>query len=356
MSTITIDGLPLQGTLTDGCYLPMDNSGVTQKITALTIKNYMATLPSLTVSGTLTGSGGIVGTLTTASQTNITELGTLVGVTTSGQLISTVVAGTAPMVINSTDLVANLYVARAAVADSVTNGVTSSSTFANVAGGDVIIGGTSTALTTALVTVNSTPGVWGGNVGSTYYVPQITLDSKGRITKAANVTLNLNLSTQAVTSLSGTTNQITASASTGAVTLSLPTTVSLTTLTASNVAGTTVYDNAKRVVSTVTPTAGTGISIGSLTTTGPSAAFTITNSGVTSAVAGTGITVSGSTGAVTITNSGVTGITGTAGITASASTGAVTLNPTSGYNGYGVRTVSSAAPTGGNDGDIWYQI
>ena len=73
---------------------------------------------------------------------------------------------------------------------------------------------------------------------------------------------------------------------------------------------------------TVALTAGTGIS-----TSGTYPNFTITNSGVTSAVAGTGISVSGATGAVTITNGGVTSITGTANqITASASTGSVTLS------------------------------
>lgn len=48
---------------------------------------------------------------------------------------------------------------------------------------------------------------------------------------------------------------------------------------------------------TVTLTGGTGIS-----TSGTYPSFTITNTGVTSAVAGTGISVSGSTGAVTVTN------------------------------------------------------
>ena len=55
--------------------------------------------------------------------------------------------------------------------------------------------------------------------------------------------------------------------------------------------------------------------------------ITITNSGVTSLTAGTGISVSASTGGVTVTNSGVTSITGTSNqITASASTGGVTLS------------------------------
>ncbi len=71
-----------------------------------------------------------------------------------------------------------------------------------------------------------------------------------------------------------------------------------------------------------TVTQGTGITVANA-----AGSITITNAGVTSAVAGTGIGVSGATGAVTITNNGVTGITGTANqITASASTGSVTLS------------------------------
>jgi hypothetical protein len=68
--------------------------------------------------------------------------------------------------------------------------------------------------------------------------------------------------------------------------------------------------------------AGTNISI-----SGSTGAVTInaTASGVTSATAGTGITVSGSTGAVTFTNAGVTSAVAGTGITVSASTGAVTF-------------------------------
>lgn len=100
-------------------------------------------------------------------------------------------------------------------------------------------------------------------------------------------------------------------------------------------------------------TAGTGIGVNAST-----GAVTITNSGVTSLVAGSGISISGSTGAVTITASGggVTSITAGSGLTVSSSTGAVTISPNSAYNGYGVRTVSTTTPSGGSNGDIWYQI
>jgi hypothetical protein len=66
--------------------------------------------------------------------------------------------------------------------------------------------------------------------------------------------------------------------------------------------GATIGGNA--IVTSVTPTAGAGISLSAVTTSGPSAAFTVANSGVTSIVAGSGITISGATGAVTISNTG----------------------------------------------------
>jgi hypothetical protein len=59
------------------------------------------------------------------------------------------------------------------------------------------------------------------------------------------------------------------------------------------------------VVTSVTPTAGTGISLTSVTTSGPAAAFTVNNTGVTKIIAGTNVTISpaGGTGDVTITAS-----------------------------------------------------
>lgn len=99
-------------------------------------------------------------------------------------------------------------------------------------------------------------------------------------------------------------------------------------------------------------TAGTGIGVNAST-----GAVTITNNGVTSLTAGTGITLSGSTGGITISASGgVTSITAGTGLTVSSSTGAVTISPNSAYNGYGARTVSTTTPSGGSNGDIWYQI
>ena len=87
-----------------------------------------------------------------------------------------------------------------------------------------------------------------------------------------------------------------------------------------------------------TVTAGSGISVAN--GDGVAGNPVVANTGVLSA--------NTQTGALTISSS--------AGITTTTSTGAISLAPTAGYNGYGVRTVSSSGPSGGSDGDIWYQV
>jgi hypothetical protein len=53
----------------------------------------------------------------------------------------------------------------------------------------------------------------------------------------------------------------------------------------------------------------------------------------------------------------VTSVIGTANaINVSAATGNVTFSIAGASNGYGVRTVSTSNPSGGNDGDIWYKV
>ena len=82
--------------------------------------------------------------------------------------------------------------------------------------------------------------------------------------------------------------------------------------------------NAGLLNSAVTVTAGTGMSGGGSVSLGGS--VTLTNAGVTSAVAGTGIGVSGATGAVTISNSGVLSNVAGTGVTVSGATGNVTIS------------------------------
>lgn len=95
------------------------------------------------------------------------------------------------------------------------------------------------------------------------------------------------------------------------------------TLTGTNFTG---IPNGGLTNSSVTISPGTGMSGGGAVSLGSS--VTLTNAGVTSNVAGTGISVSGATGAVTIGNTGVLSLTqgATAGVTVTASTGAITID------------------------------
>lgn len=88
---------------------------------------------------------------------------------------------------------------------------------------------------------------------------------------------------------------------------------------------------------------GTGISVGG-SPVSLGGVLTLTNTGVTSATAGTGISVSASTGAVTISNIGVTSITAGSGISVSASTGSITISSIAGGGGT-VTSVGLTAPT-----------
>jgi hypothetical protein len=96
----------------------------------------------------------------------------------------------------------------------------------------------------------------------------------------------------------------------------------------SNVAGTGIGVSGATGAVTITNngvlsiTTNTGLS----SNVGATGAVTITNTGVTSNVAGTGISVSGATGAVTITNSGVTSAVAGTGVGVSGATGAVTFS------------------------------
>lgn len=65
-----------------------------------------------------------------------------------------------------------------------------------------------------------------------------------------------------------------------------------------------LYDNNNRVVTSVSASADLGISIISPITTGPSASFTVKNTGVLSLTAGAGIAIDQSTGNITISSFG----------------------------------------------------
>ena len=100
-------------------------------------------------------------------------------------------------------------------------------------------------------------------------------------------------------------------------------------------------------VTSVGVAVGTGISVAMNSGSNPitsAGEFLLTNTGVTSNVAGTGISVSGATGAVTIGNTGVTSIVAGINISVSGATGAVTVNSTDQYVG----TVTNVSSTNTN--------
>ena len=72
---------------------------------------------------------------------------------------------------------------------------------------------------------------------------------------------------------------------------------------------------------------------------------------------GNGISITNGANSITITNSGVRSfaVAGSSYISVNSSTGALTLTVSSDSNAYGKRTVSTSAPSGGSNGDIWYR-
>ena len=181
---------------------------------------------------------------------------------------------------------------------------------------------TGTSVVTALGVAVGTAGAFvvnGGVLGT---------PSSGTLTNCTFPTLNQNTTgtaanvTGVVAIANGGTGLSTAPAN-GALDIGNGTGFTRTTLTAgsgisiTNAAGgiTIATSGGGGTVTSITVAAGTGMSGGGTVTT--SGTVTLTNAGVTSNVAGTGISVSGATGAVTITNTGVTSVNG--------STGAVTV-------------------------------
>jgi hypothetical protein len=136
------------------------------------------------------------------------------------------------------------------------------------------------------ITIDTTSQAWSQFGGPGTYTAGTGLSLSG--TTFSNV---------GVTSLTGTANQISVSASTGAVTLSLPQNINSGASPVFDGTNFTNIPDGALTYSSVTITAGTGLSGGGSVSLG--SAITLNNAGVTSATGSNGVTASVSTGAVT---------------------------------------------------------
>ena len=102
---------------------------------------------------------------------------------------------------------------------------------------------------------------------------------------------------------------------------------------------------------------GTGINTSSISNgqllIGSSSGFALST-----VTAGNGISVTNAANSITIANTGVRSLAVSnsgSSISLNASTGALTLTFGSSSNAYGTRTISTNAPSGGSNGDVWYR-
>ncbi len=210
----------------------------------------LATARTITLGGDLTGNVSFDGSAGVTLTATIAADSVALGTDTTGNYVASLVAGTGITLANNTG-------------EGATPTITNSApdqTVVLTAGSNVTITGTYPSFTIASTDTNTT------------YTASTGL------------------------SLTGTAFSIDSSV----VTLSGAQTLTNKTINASQLVDASVT-NAKLANTSVTVTAGTGMSGGGAVALGSS--VTLTNAGVTSNVAGTGISVSGATGAVTITNS-----------------------------------------------------
>jgi hypothetical protein len=219
------------------------------------------------------GSATTAGTVTTAAQPNITSVGTLTSLSTSGQITSTLASGTAPFVVTSTTQVANLNVATAGVAGTVTTAaqpnITSVGTLATLTVTAAIAGsvtgsaatvttaaqpnitsvGTLTSLTTSgQITSTLATGTAPFVVTSTTQVANLSVATAGSATTAGTVTTAAQPNITSVGTLSGLTvsaaiaGSVTGTSAT-VTTAAQPNITSVGTLTGLTVSGTITATN-----------------------------------------------------------------------------------------------------------------
>lgn len=254
-----------------------------------------------TTSGTITvGTTGVVwaqfsGAGSYAAGTGLTLTGNVFSITTP---VSTAIGGTGLTSVGTSNQILGVNAAATALEYKTIDGGTSIS-IANSAG---------------TITINNTG---------------VTSNIAGTGISVSGATGSVTITNTGVLSVAGTANQIDATTSTGAVTLSLPAAVTIpTSLTISGLTPNSfLYSGAAGLLTTTTAPTNGQLLIGStgnapvaatltqgtgVTIANGAGSIIITNSGVTSLTAGTGIGVSAATGNITVTNTGVTSVALTA--------------------------------------------
>ena len=218
----------------------------------------------------------------------------------TNQLISTVATGTAPLAVTSTTRVNNLNVAYANVADNINVTAPGTGTgyivFANATTGNVTewtSGGITSNLANSSITATTFVGALSGTASSATTATTATSATTATNASALLTTLT-STGTAFIPFISATANGNYAHLSNAAFAANLAN---------GAIIATTFVGTLSGAASSVTNALTIGSGLGGTSYNG-SSAVTITNTGVTSIVAGTNISVSGATGAVTVNVSG----------------------------------------------------
>jgi hypothetical protein len=307
-SNVTIGNLVTLTTVSDSTVFASEDSGLTRKVSAAVLKNYMSSMSAVVTTGLFTAAGGIssntiqaatigntgtilIGTLSSDYQPNITGLGTLANLTIAGNLS---VSGNATINGNvnlSGNLVSNNVAAFAAINNTVIGNVSHAT-------------GRFTTVTASTVTAGTLGNLGAVLTGTLSTAAQTNITSVGTLTSLA---VTGNITAGNVSATKGTFTQIAGTLLTAAQT----NITSVGTLDSLSVTGNITAGNISATKGTFTQIAGTLLtaaqtnitSIGTLSTLTVSGQTTVGNVITTNGVFwANGSTYSSGTGGASFTN------------------------------------------------------